>query len=80
MTVPQHLFTPYLPAEVEYIKGQLEQGGGTNYLHWQVLVSFKVKVTLTKVRSVFGSHHAELTRSAAVERKLGNYSQVELLG
>lgn len=67
LTIPCHEFTPYLPEACEYIKGQLERGNNTNYVHWQILVSFKVKVTRTRVRQIFGAFHAELTRSAAAD-------------
>ena len=41
LTIPQHCFTPYLPNGVQYIRGQLEQGGNTGYLHWQILVALQ---------------------------------------
>jgi len=68
LTIPQHNFTPYLPNGVEFIKGQIELGDQAQYLHWQLLVSFEKKVTLSKVRDVFGPYHAELTRSEAADR------------
>lgn len=55
-------FTPYLPAGVQWIKGQLETGDG-GYLHWQLVCAFPKNVRLSAVRTVFGPHHAELTRS-----------------
>jgi len=66
LTIPQNAFTPYLPSNVQYIKGQLEQGSQTEYLHWQVMVAFPKKVTVSKVKEVFGdSCHVEVSRSAA---------------
>lgn len=66
LTIPQHLFIPYLPPNAEYIGGQLESGGETGYLHWQVLVCFKQKLRLAGVKSVFGeSIHAEPSKSDA---------------
>lgn len=66
LTIPVHEFTPYLPPQCAYIKGQTEVGTGDgSYKHWQILVVFKRKVRLAAVRSVFGSFHAELSRSAA---------------
>lgn len=66
LTIPQHLFTPYLPDAISYIKGQLEQGANTGYLHWQVLVTYPKKVTLHAVKQLFGNEcHVELTRSSA---------------
>ena len=66
LTIPQHEFVPYLPACLQYIKGQLERGVEGGYLHWQLVVAFKKKVSLSGVKSVFGqSCHAELSRSSA---------------
>jgi hypothetical protein len=67
LTIPHHHFTPYLPNGVSWIKGQLEQGEG-GYLHWQVCVAFPKKVTLSKLKDIFGQEvHAEGTRSTAAE-------------
>jgi len=49
LTIPHHEFTPYLPKDVSYIKGQLEKGTNTDYLHWQVLVYFVKKVSMNTV-------------------------------
>jgi len=66
LTIAQHEFTPYLPEGTSYIKGQLERGANTGYLHWQVLVAFPKKVTLSRVKEIFGSAaHAEASRSEA---------------
>lgn len=66
LTIPHADFLPYLPEPVQYIRGQLELGGETGYLHWQVLVSFKTKCRLAFVKKLFGdSCHAEPSRSAA---------------
>lgn len=66
LTIPQHDFTPFLPVGVAYIKGQLERGADTGYLHWQLLVAFEKKCRLAAVKRTFGDGvHAELTRSAA---------------
>lgn len=66
LTIPQHEFTPFLPVSCNYIKGQLEQGNDTGYLHWQVFVCFAKKVRLQSVKETFGTGiHCELTRSAA---------------
>lgn len=74
LTIPHEHFTPYLPPGVSYIKGQLERGAGPSnppsggYLHWQVLVAFPKKVTLSKLKSIFGdSCHAEMSRSQAAD-------------
>lgn len=66
LTIPHAHFTPFLPESVQYIKGQLEQGGTTDYLHWQLLVAFKSKCRLRHVKDTFGDEaHAELSRSSA---------------
>lgn len=66
LTIPQHLFTPYLPSGCCYIRGQLEQGESTGYLHWQLYVVFLTNQRLSAVTKQFGTGiHAELTRSAA---------------
>jgi len=71
LTIPHHLFTPFLPAGCNYIIGQLELGkeesGGSRYLHWQLVVGFNVKVRLASVRRIFGNSHAEPTDSEAAE-------------
>lgn len=62
LTVPHPSFTPYLPPECSWIKGQLEcaQGG---FLHWQFVAAFSSKKSISGVRKCFGPFHAELTRS-----------------
>lgn len=67
LTIPQEQYTPYLPDACAYVKGQLEQGGETGYLHWQLLVVFKRSVRLRAVRSTFGAVHGELSRSTAAD-------------
>lgn len=67
LTIPQEHFTPYLPPSCSHIKGQLEHGGTTGYLHWQLLVVFKRSVRLRSVRNTFGPFHAELSRSSAAD-------------
>lgn len=64
LTIPQHEFIPHLPKPCCWIKGQLEQGAG-GFVHWQVCVCFTKKVRLGSVRDLFGTAHAEPTRSAA---------------
>lgn len=68
LTIPQHEFLPYLPAETSYIRGQLERGNDTGFLHWQLLVHFRRSVRLAAVKRIFGnSCHAELSRSSAAD-------------
>lgn len=65
LTIPYEDFTPYLPPQCDYIRGQLEQGAG-GYLHWQVSVHFAEKRTLLYVKLLFGQRvHAEPTKSRA---------------
>ena len=66
LTIPQDDYEPELPSECAYVKGQLERGAETGYLHWQVLVVLRRKGTLSKIKSIFGARtHGELTRSSA---------------
>lgn len=68
LTIPQHLYLPYLPNGIAYIRGQLELGADTGYLHWQLLAVCHKKLRLAGIKKIFGSEvHAELTRSAAAE-------------
>lgn len=68
LTIPYEDFTPFLPANASYIKGQLEQGSESGYLHWQLVCYYPKKVTLTYVKRMFGDRcHAERTNSAAAE-------------
>jgi hypothetical protein len=66
LTIPHEAFTPYLPPGTCWIKGQLEQGE-QGFLHWQLVVAYTKKTTLSAVRAMFGPYHAEATRSAAAE-------------
>jgi len=66
-TIPSHCYTPYLPPGCVWSRGQLELGEG-GFLHWQFMSVFDKKVSLATVRRIYGSFHAELTRSeAAIE-------------
>jgi len=66
LTIPHHHFTPYLPNNANYIRGQLELSNNTNYLHWQILVAFKSKQRLRAVKLTFGDQvHGEPGRSDA---------------
>lgn len=68
LTLPHHVFVPFLPDNCSYIKGQLEKSNGTSYLHWQVMVIFMRDVRLATVKSIFGTEcHAEVSRSVAAE-------------
>ena len=64
LTVPHRCFTPYLPPGVSWIRGQLEVGSESGYLHWQVCLAFKKKARRRAVKRIFGDEaFAELTKS-----------------
>lgn len=66
LTIPYEDFTPYLPPRCEYIRGQLEMGNQTGYLHWQVCAYYKPKVSLNYMKLIFGTRaHIEMTRGPA---------------
>lgn len=66
LTIPHSDFTPYLPEGINWIRGQLERGSDTEYLHWQILVATSSKTGLPGIKRIFGHGiHAELTRSAS---------------
>lgn len=68
LTIPHHDYTPYLHQNVSYLRGQVESGAGTGYLHWQLLAAFNKKVRLAGVKAIFGDTcHAELSRSDAAD-------------
>lgn len=67
LTIPKDDWEPTLPDDTSYIKGQLERGSETGYLHWQLLVVFNKKKSLPGVKKLFGNVHAELTRSEAAD-------------
>lgn len=68
LTIPWEDFTPYLHPDCSWIRGQLEKGSDTGYLHWQIFVAFKKKVTLRNVKFLYGDHcHAEASRSKAAQ-------------
>lgn len=66
LTIPHHAFMPYLPTNILYLRGQLELGANTGFLHWQLLAIFDSKVRLASVKRVFGDGiHAEPSKSNA---------------
>lgn len=65
LTIPGHHFTPYPVPGTSWIRGQLETGA-SGYVHWQLVVAFKRKQSIARVKELFGSEcHAELSRTAA---------------
>lgn len=66
LTIPHADFLPYLPANCNWIRGQLELSNETQYLHWQLVVAFKSKLRLAAVKNCFGrTVHAEPCKSDA---------------
>jgi len=64
LTIPHHEYTPFLPAELQFVRGQLEQSE-SEFLHWQLVAAWPKNVRLSAVRKLFGPFHAELTKSDA---------------
>jgi len=64
LTIPHAQFTPFLPQDVVYSKGQLEQGAG-GFLHWQFIAVYSKNVRISALIKTYGQFHAELTRSDA---------------
>jgi len=68
LTIPFEDFTPYIHPDWSWIRGQLEVGSERGYLHWQVFVAFKAKVTLSRIKFFFGDRcHGEASLSKAAE-------------
>lgn len=66
LTIPEDAFTPYLPVDFAYIRGQLEIGEG-GFRHWQIIAYSKSQVSRSVVRLTFGPYHCEPTKSKAAE-------------
>ncbi|MEY3324804.1 MAG: Sewage-associated circular virus6 [Bacteroidota bacterium] len=68
LTIPHNEFLPYLPNGVLYLRGQLERGATTGYLHWQLLAIFSAQQRLATVKRTFGdAGHYEPSRSDAAD-------------
>lgn len=66
LTIPYEEFVPYPVPGTSWIRGQLEQGAESGYLHWQIIVAFSKKTSLAGCKQTFGDKvHAELGRSEA---------------
>lgn len=68
LTIPEEDFQvpTSLPEPLTYIRGQLEKGEDSGFVHWQILVAFRQRVRVRGVKGVFGKRcHCELTRSDA---------------
>jgi len=65
-------FGEVLPQNIVWVKGQKECGSSTGYEHYQLVVAFAKKVSLSGVVGVFGrGTHAELSRSEAANEYVG---------
>lgn len=68
LTIPHEDFVPYLPPGVKWIRGQLESGGTTGYLHWQLCLALDRSQRRTWLSKCFGSRaHVEPSRSEAID-------------
>lgn len=66
LTINHHEFVPFKHEEVQYIRGQVERGEQSDYLHWQLFVVFTKQVRIGTIKRLFGkSVHAEPARSEA---------------
>jgi len=66
LTIPHHLWVPFLQQSMVYCRGQVEVGEETSYLHWQIVVAFGSQQRLSGIKKLFGEGvHAEPTRSEA---------------
>lgn len=68
LTIPHADFLPYKPEQIDWIRGQLERGTNTDYVHWQLVIAFPKQQRLASIKKIFGDTvHAEPTRSAAAD-------------
>jgi len=66
LTIPENDYTPELTEDLQWLKGQLEEGSETGFRHWQLICATKRKSSLAAIKKIFGnSCHAELSRSEA---------------
>lgn len=66
LTIPAHDFIRYLPKGISYIRGQLECGHDSGYVHWQLVCHSDGQCRLSAIKKIFGSTcHAEPTKSDA---------------
>lgn len=66
MKPEDYLVDGQLVETLQYMKGQAEIGGNTEYKHWQIVVCLKKKQRLSGIKKIFGRYaHLEPTRSAA---------------
>lgn len=65
LTIPEASFQPFPPNDsIDYIKGQVEIAPTTGFRHWQLVVHFRQRKTLTAAKTFFhASAHLEPVRS-----------------
>jgi len=83
LTIPHHAFVPYLPPGVAYIRGQLERGENTGYLHWQLSLVLSKKNELVSSRNywdqnVTQSLVARLRRPIMSGKKIQELTELHL--
>lgn len=79
LTIAFNAYTPYLPSQLSYVKGQLEEGEG-GFLHWQVVAVFRHSVRLSSVRSLFGTAHAEIVSDRDASLKYVEKPETSVVG
>lgn len=76
VTAPQEFEPVLFSDKIKYMKGQKEVGSQTGFIHWQLIVYFKDKVTLTAFKKMLvdkygdqigNAFHLEPTNSVAAE-------------
>jgi len=83
LTIPHHAFVPYLPPGVAYIRGQLERGENTGYLHWQLSLFYPRNNELVSSRNywdqnVTQSLVARLRRPIMSGKKIQELTELHL--
>jgi len=63
LTIPYYAYTPYKHTEVQYVRGQLESGHTSGYLHWQLVTVFSKPQSAQVIKRLYGCCHCEPTRS-----------------
>ena len=60
VTAPEECYNQTLFSDkVKYIKGQLEQGTETDYRHWQMVVYFKLPITIVGFKRLLIESYGE---------------------
>jgi hypothetical protein len=65
VTIPEASFEPHQPNDsIDYLRGQVEVAPTTGYRHWQIIVHFRTRKTLTAAKGFFHqSAHLDAVRS-----------------